>query len=113
MLEGEGGDTAELEAELMDPARRLPRGTRSAPFDTHHEDSAELQAQIRTQYNARVSEHAAAVEAWRTQTQTRKSELEDEIDAYQHGTPNTGKTTTQTTNEPANTQTNTSNTGGN
>ncbi|MDP3130688.1 MAG: hypothetical protein Q8N15_05060 [Bacillota bacterium] len=102
-LEGEGGDTAALEAEL---ATLLDEFYAELELlrETYHEDSVELQTQTRTQYNARVSENAAAVEAWRTQTQTRKSELEDEIDAYQHGTENTGNVTTNQ---------NTSGTGGN
>jgi vacuolar-type H+-ATPase subunit I/STV1 len=113
VLEGEGGDTAALEAELATLLEAF-----HAELDllrtTYHTDSVELQTQTRTEYNARVSEHAAAVEAWRTQTETRKSELEDAINAYQHGTENTGTVTTNlNTSGTATTYENTSGTGGN
>ncbi|MFA5007392.1 MAG: hypothetical protein WC509_08040 [Candidatus Izemoplasmatales bacterium] len=104
-VEGEGGDTAALESELAALVDAF-HAELAALRDTYHADSVQLQEQTRTTYNARVSEHAQAVEAWRNQTQTRKAELEDEIDDYQKGT-----TTTQTTQTTQTSQTN--GTGGN
>jgi len=94
VLEGEGGDTAAIEAELAALKDEFHAALEELR-DQYHTDSVELREQMRTTYNARVSEHAAAVEAWRNQTQERKNDLEDDIDDYQHNTQTTPPVTTQ------------------
>jgi len=102
-LEATSGDTSELVAQL-DTLRTEFQAAMAALRDTYHTDSVAETARIQTEYNARISEHAAAVAAFRAQTESRKQTMGDAINQYQGGNANT------TTNTNTNTATTTTNT---
>jgi hypothetical protein len=101
-----GSDTAQLEANLAQ-LRTEFEAEMAALRTQYHSDSAAEKTRLQTEHNARISEHAAAVEAFRAQTENRKEDMEDDIEDYQ-GSTNT-LTNTNTSSTTSNTAT-TSNT---
>ncbi len=100
------GDTTALETEL-DALRTEFRAELATLRDEYHLDTDAVRAQLQTTYTARISEHAAAVTAFRAQTQTRLNQMRAAIENYQKGITTTHVTSTQTSS------TATSGTGGN
>jgi hypothetical protein len=109
-LKAEDGDTADLEAQLATLVAEY-QAELAALRDEYHTSSETVRTQLRTEMEARISEHAAAVEAWRSQVQTRKADLEDAIANYQNGQDD--ETTTTETAVTTQENTATSGTGGN
>jgi hypothetical protein len=94
-LEASNGDTTALEAELA-TLRTAFQNEMATLRDTYHSDSEAEKARIRTEYNARISEHASEVAAFRSQTQNRKELMGENIENFQTATTTNTNTNTNT-----------------